>query len=80
MPYSPKTLKYAAMETAEAISIEPKPTGLKLCVWARLNSTYDGLSFSGLLMTRSATTAPIQAIATSEQKPRTVLKKPKTPR
>ena len=63
----PKAPKYAAIETTEATPIAPKPIGLKFGRCARLNSMYEGLVFSsGLLMTRSATTAPIQAIATFE--------------
>lgn len=54
------------MENTEAITIEPKPTGLTECRCACLNSMYDGLHPIGLLITRSATTAPIQAIATLE--------------
>jgi len=55
------------MEITEAIAIAPKPTGLIGYRWARLNSMKDGLIFRiGLLMMRSATTAPIHAIATLE--------------
>ena len=60
-----------AIDSTDAISIAPTPTGLTSYRWARRNSTSGGDRPSGLLITRSATTAPIQAIATIEYMPST---------
>ena len=49
----------------------PTPTGLMSYRWARLNSMPRGDSPSGLLMTRSATTAIIQAMAMLLYRPST---------
>ena len=49
----------------------PTPTGLKSYRWARLNSTPLGLQPSGLLTTRSATTAMIQLMAMLAYRPST---------
>ena len=52
------------MPSAAAIIMAPSPTGLISFRWARLNSMCFGLRPSGLLIIRSATNAPTQAIAT----------------
>ena len=44
----------------------PQPTGLKLYRCARLNSMYGGLIPVRLSTTKSATSAPIQAVTTVE--------------
>ena len=49
----------------------PTPTGLMSYRWARLNSMPLGESPKGLLITRSATTAIIQAMAMLEYSPST---------
>jgi hypothetical protein len=59
----PKTPRCAVIERAEASAMAPTPTGLMSHRCARLNSMPGGERPSGLLMTRSATTAIIQAIA-----------------
>ncbi|MDT4883905.1 hypothetical protein FQZ97_1199960 [compost metagenome] len=51
------------MDSAEARPMAPTPTGLMSYRWARLNSMPGGLQPRGLLITRSATTAMIQAMA-----------------
>src|SRR5690606_6509153 len=53
----------AAIDSSEARAIAPTPTGLMSQRWARLNSMPLGLQPRGLLITRSATTAMIQAMA-----------------
>ena len=67
-PYSPKC---AVTDKADAKAIAPTPTGLMSYKYARLNSMPGGDKPSGLLMTRSATTAIIQAIAMLEKRPST---------
>ena len=67
------------MPLTEAMISAPNPTGLMSYKWARLNSIVFGLSPSGLFTTRSATSAPTQAIATFEYKPSTVSSASKTP-
>ena len=59
----PKKPRCAVIDSAEASAIAPTPTGLMSHKCARLNSMPGGESPSGLLMTRSATTAIIQAMA-----------------
>ena len=51
--------------------MEPTPTGLMSYRCARLNSIPLGLRPSGLLMTKSATTVMIQAMAMLEYSPST---------
>ena len=67
----PKTPMKAVTESSEAMPMAPTPTGLMSKRWARLNSIPGGDSPSGLLTTRSATTAIIQAMATFEYSPST---------
>ena len=67
----PKAPKYAATDSSEASPMAPTPTGLMSYRWARLNSMPGGDRPSGLLITRSATTAMIQAMATLEYRPST---------
>ena len=55
---APNAPRKAAIDSAEAISIAPTPTGLTSYRWARLNSMYFGEYPSGLFTTRSATSAP----------------------
>jgi hypothetical protein len=59
----PKAPRCAATDSTEATPIAPTPTGLMSTRCARRNSMPGGLRPSGLLITRSATTAMIQAIA-----------------
>ena len=59
----PKAPRCAATLSTEATPMAPTPTGLTSTRWARRNSMPGGLSPSGLLITRSATTAMIQAMA-----------------
>ena len=68
----PSTPRYAATDSTEAAPIAPTPTGLMSYRCARLNSMPGGDSPSGLLITRSATTAIIQAIAMFEYRPSTL--------
>ena len=67
----PNTPRCALMDTADASAIAPTPTGLMSYRWARLNSMPGGDRPSGLLTTRSATTAMIQAMAMLEYSPST---------
>ena len=67
----PKTPLKAVIDSTEAISMLPTPTGLMSYRCARLNSMPGGDRPSGLLMTRSATIAPTQAMATFEYRPST---------
>ncbi len=67
----PNQPRYAQIATVAAISIAPGPTGLISYKWARLNSMWRGDRPSGLLITRSATSAPIQATATLAYSPST---------
>jgi hypothetical protein len=59
----PNAPRCAAMLSTEAMPIAPTPTGFTSYRWARRNSMPLGLKPSGLLITRSATTAMIQAMA-----------------
>ena len=68
---APKKPKYAITDKAEASAIDPTPTGLMSYKCARLNSIPFGLRPSGLLITRSATTVMIQAMAMLEYRPST---------
>src|SRR5690606_26304655 len=61
----------AITDSTEASTMAPTPTGLMSYRCARLNSMPGGLSPSGLLTTRSATTAMIQAMAMLEYTPST---------
>ena len=63
---SPKKPRYAVTDRMEASAMAPTPTGLMSYRCARLNSMPLGERPSGLLMTRSATTAIIQAMAMLE--------------
>ena len=63
--------KWATMDSAEASPMAPTPTGLISYKWARLNSMPLGDQPSGLLITRSATTAMIQAMAMLLYRPST---------
>ena len=68
----PNTPRYAATDSADAMPVAPTPTGLMSYRYARLNSMPGGDSPSGLLTTRSATTAIIHAIAMLEYSPSTL--------
>ena len=68
---SPKKPRCAVTDSREASAIAPTPTGLMSYRCARLNSMPLGERPSGLLMTRSATTAIIQAMAMLEYRPST---------
>ena len=68
---APKMPKYAAIDKIDASAMAPTPTGLMSYKWARLNSMPLGDKPSGLLITKSATTAIIQAMAMLENKPST---------
>ncbi len=67
----PKTPRCAVIDSTEASAIAPTPTGLMSHRCARLNSMPGGDRPSGLLMTRSATTAIIQAMAMLANRPST---------
>jgi hypothetical protein len=67
----PKAPRCAAIDSMVATPIAPTPTGLTSYRCARLNSMPGGLQPSGLLTTRSATTAIIQAMATLAYSPST---------
>ena len=68
---APNTPRCAGIDKADASAIAPTPTGLTSYRCARLNSIPGGDSPSGLLITRSATTAIIHAIVTLEYRPST---------
>ena len=68
---SPNSPRCAVIDSSDASAIAPTPTGLMSYRWARLNSMPGGDRPSGLLITRSATTAIIQAIAMLEYSPST---------
>ena len=57
----------------------PQPTGLKSCRWARLNSMNGGLMPVRFKTTRSATSAPIHAMATVEYTDSTACRVSKMP-
>ncbi|MDT4855663.1 hypothetical protein FQZ97_900260 [compost metagenome] len=67
----PKAPRCAAIDSAEASTIAPTPTGLTSYRCARLNSMPGGDQPSGLFTTRSATTAMIHAMAMLEYRPST---------
>ena len=67
----PSSPRCATNDSTEAVTIAPTPTGLMSYRCARLNSMPGGDNPSGLLMTRSATTAMIQAMAMLEYSPST---------
>ena len=62
------------MDKVAASIMDTSPTGLTSYKCARLNSMPRGLRPRGLLMTKSATSAPTQAIATLPYKPSTISK------
>ena len=67
----PNSPRCALMDRIDASAIAPTPTGLMSYRCARLNSMPLGDRPSGLLMTRSATTDMIQAMAMLEYSPST---------
>ncbi len=67
----PNAPRCAAIDRQDASAMAPTPTGLMSYRWARLNSIPGGDRPSGLLITRSATTAMIQAMARLEYRPST---------